>query len=70
MAEVILLFEACRNAVLLHTEVNGEDRNRLLWCRGKTLGITGYGNIGMQLGVIAESFGMKVVYFDVESKLP
>ena len=39
-------------------------------CRGKTLGIVGYGNIGMQLGVIAEGLGMKVIYFDVQSKLP
>tara|TARA_R110001592_G_scaffold363043_1_gene679687 strand:- start:174621 stop:175850 length:1230 start_codon:yes stop_codon:yes gene_type:complete len=38
--------------------------------RGKTLGIIGYGNIGMQLGVIAEGLGMRVQFFDVVNKLP
>ena len=38
--------------------------------RGKTLGIVGYGSIGSQLSVIAESLGMKVIYFDVVTKLP
>jgi D-3-phosphoglycerate dehydrogenase len=38
--------------------------------RGKTLGIVGYGNIGTQLGVIAEALGMKVCFFDIVSKLP
>ena len=38
--------------------------------RGKTLGIVGYGNIGMQLGVIAESLGMTVEFYDVVTKLP
>jgi D-3-phosphoglycerate dehydrogenase / 2-oxoglutarate reductase len=38
--------------------------------RGKTLGIVGYGHIGTQVGVLAEAFGMRVLYFDVAAKLP
>lgn len=38
--------------------------------RGKTLGIIGYGNIGSQLSVLAESLGMKVIFYDTETKLP
>jgi D-3-phosphoglycerate dehydrogenase len=38
--------------------------------RGKTLGIIGYGHIGMQLGILAETIGMKVRFYDVETKLP
>ena len=38
--------------------------------RGKTLGIIGYGNIGSQVSVLAEGLGMKVVFYDVETKLP
>ncbi len=38
--------------------------------RGKTLGIVGYGHIGMQLGILAETLGMKVRFFDIETKLP
>lgn len=37
--------------------------------RGKNLGLIGYGNIGTQLSVIAESLGMKVLYYDKEEKL-
>lgn len=37
--------------------------------RGKKLGIIGYGNIGTQLSVLAESMGMRVLYYDVEEKL-
>mmetsp|Transcript_2769 Transcript_2769/g.7753 ORF Transcript_2769/g.7753 Transcript_2769/m.7753 type:complete len:419 (+) Transcript_2769:72-1328(+) len=38
--------------------------------RGKTLGLVGYGHIGAQLSVCAESMGMKVIYYDVIPKLP
>lgn len=38
--------------------------------RGKTLGILGYGNIGSQVSVLAESLGLKVVFYDIQKKLP
>lgn len=38
--------------------------------RGKTLGIIGYGNIGSQVSILAEGMGMKVRFYDVETKLP
>jgi len=38
--------------------------------RGKTLGIIGYGNIGSQVSVLAEGMGMKVRFYDIETKLP
>jgi D-3-phosphoglycerate dehydrogenase len=38
--------------------------------RGKTLGIIGYGNIGSQVSIMAESMGMHVIYYDIATKLP
>ena len=38
--------------------------------RGKTLGLVGYGHIGSQVGVLAEAMGLRVVFFDVQTKLP
>jgi D-3-phosphoglycerate dehydrogenase / 2-oxoglutarate reductase len=38
--------------------------------RGKTLGIVGYGHIGSQVGVLAEALGMRVLYYDVLTRLP
>jgi D-3-phosphoglycerate dehydrogenase len=38
--------------------------------RGRTLGIVGYGNIGSQLSVLAETLGMRVYYYDVVDRLP
>ena len=38
--------------------------------RGKKLGIIGYGHIGSQLSIIAESLGMDVHFYDIENKLP
>ncbi len=37
--------------------------------RGRVLGIVGYGHIGTQVGLLAEAFGMKVLYYDIETKL-
>lgn len=38
--------------------------------RGKVLGIVGYGHIGSQVSILAESMGLKVVFFDTIKKLP
>lgn len=38
--------------------------------RGKTVGIVGYGHIGSQVSILAESLGLKVVFYDVVKKLP
>ena len=71
LAEAILLLRgvAEKNAAAhrgewLKTAVNAFE------IRGKKLGIIGYGNIGMQLGVIAEGLGMQVQFYDVINKLP
>jgi len=38
--------------------------------RGKRLGIIGYGSIGTQLSILAESLGMEVCFYDIVTKLP
>lgn len=38
--------------------------------RGKTIGIVGYGHIGRQVGVLAETFGLSVLFYDISQQLP
>ena len=37
--------------------------------RGKTLAVIGYGNIGAQVGILAEAMGMRVVFHDIRPRL-
>jgi len=71
LAEAILLLRgiAEKNA-RAHRGDWDKSANNSFEIRGKVLGIIGYGNIGMQLSVLAESLGMRVVFFDTTSKLP
>ena len=46
-----------------------KDASNSYEARGKNLGIVGYGHIGSQVSVLAESFGMNVFYYDIEKKL-
>jgi len=38
--------------------------------RGKTLGIVGYGHIGSQVSVLAEALGMRILFHDIQPRLP
>ena len=70
LAEVILLL---RRVPEKHMGCQrGEWAKSAVGCRearGKTLGIIGYGHIGTQLGVLAETLGMRVLFYDIEAKL-
>jgi D-3-phosphoglycerate dehydrogenase len=70
LAEIILLMRGIplRNA-LTHRGGWMKTASGSQEVRGKTLGIVGYGHIGTQIGVLAESLGMKVVFYDIETKL-
>ncbi len=70
LAEIILLLRGIpqRNAAAhrgawLKTATGSHE------VRGKTLGIVGYGHIGTQVGVLAESLGMQVIFYDIETRL-
>lgn len=71
IAQAILLLRRIpeKNA-LTHRGVWDKSAQGAYEVRNKLLGIIGYGNIGSQLGVLAESVGMRVCYYDIESKLP
>lgn len=70
LGEILLLLRGIpeKNAKC-HRGVWEKLANRSVEARGKKLGIIGYGHIGTQLGIITESIGMKVYYYDIENKL-
>lgn len=71
IAEAILLLRGvAAKSALMHQGVWRKSAANSFEIRGKTLGIVGYGNIGTQVSVLAESLGMQVRYFDVVAKLP
>ena len=71
LAEAILLLRGipARNAAA-HRGGWLKSADNAFETRGKTLGIVGYGAIGSQLSVLAESLGMHVIFHDVIAKLP
>ncbi len=70
LAEAILLLRGVpRKTMQMHEGVWQKSAAAAFEVRGKTLGVIGYGNIGSQLGVLAEGLGMNVVFHDVVRKL-
>jgi D-3-phosphoglycerate dehydrogenase len=70
IAECIMLMRGIpeKNA-LAHNRIWMKSAKDSVEVRGKRLGIIGYGHIGSQVSILAESMGMEIVYFDIEKKL-
>lgn len=70
IAEIIMLMRGIpEKNMLAHQKIWMKSFNNSVEIRGKTLGIIGYGHIGTQVAILAESLGMNIVYYDIEKKL-
>ncbi|MEO7242670.1 MAG: phosphoglycerate dehydrogenase [Variovorax sp.] len=71
LAQIIMLMRGIpeKNAVL-HRGGWSKSAAHSHEVRGKTLGIVGYGHIGTQIGALAEQLGMRVLFRDIEARLP
>ncbi|MEZ5014679.1 MAG: phosphoglycerate dehydrogenase [Chitinophagales bacterium] len=69
-ASILLLRRVPEKNTAAHAGIWMKKAEHSFELRGKTLGIIGYGNIGMQVSVLAEALGMRVLYYDIETKLP
>ncbi len=71
IAEVIMLARrAVQRSMELHDGRWEKSAKGCMEVRRKTIGIIGYGHIGPQVGLLAESLGMRVVFHDIVKKLP
>lgn len=69
-ASILLIRKILDKNKAAHNGVWNKDAKGSFELRGKTIGIIGYGNIGTQLSVMAEAMGMRVQFYDIETKLP
>lgn len=67
---IMLLRHIPRKNAAAHIGDWQKDAKESYEVRGKILGIVGYGHIGSQVSVLAESMGFKVIFYDIEPKLP
>lgn len=71
LGQLLLLLRGIpeKNA-LAHRGIWKKSADNSFEARNKVLGIVGYGHIGSQLSVLAETVGMRVAFYDIETKLP
>lgn len=71
VAEIISLSRTLTDKSMeMHQGIWNKSANNCHEIRGKTLGIVGYGHIGSQLSVLAESLGLRVVFYDIAKIMP
>lgn len=71
MAEIVMLARrATEKSQAMHQGRWDKSAEGCIEVRNKTVGIVGYGHIGPQVGLLAESFGLKVIFYDIVNKLP
>ncbi|MGK5084828.1 phosphoglycerate dehydrogenase [Bdellovibrionota bacterium FG-1] len=71
IAEVIMLSrQLAHRSMEMHGNVWKKISKDCHEVRGKTIGIIGYGHIGSQVSTLSEALGMRVLFFDILSKLP
>jgi len=69
-ASIMLIRKILDKNKAAHEGIWNKDAKGSFELRGKKLGIIGYGNIGSQVSILAEAMGMKVIYYDLLTKLP
>lgn len=70
LGEIIMLYrKVFHKSTKLHRGEWDKSATGSFEVRGKKLGIIGYGNIGTQLGILAENLGMDVYFYDIVDKL-
>lgn len=69
-AAIMLLRRVPDKDKAAHNGLWAKDSKGSYELRAKTMGIIGYGNIGMQVSVMAEVLGMKVIFYDEQTRLP
>jgi D-3-phosphoglycerate dehydrogenase len=71
LAEIVMLSRGLgQRSMEMHQGIWKKISTGCFEIRGKTLGIIGYGHIGSQVSTLAEAFGMRVLFYDIVSKLP
>lgn len=69
-ASILLIRKILDKNKAAHEGIWNKDAKGSFELRGKTMGLIGYGNIGTQTSIMAEAMGMKVKFYDIETKLP
>jgi D-3-phosphoglycerate dehydrogenase len=69
-ASILLIRRILDKNKAAHNGIWNKEAKGSFELRGKTMGIIGYGNIATQLSVMAEAMGMRVQFYDIETKLP